>query len=588
MKKIGLDIGAGSIKAVLIESEDKSINIIKAISKKVEGKSIRKTIEVLDEICDGEEYEVGITGINGRIISELTDIDFILDAVAVLKGMEMFHPDARTVFDIGKENSSYYLFKKENNKLTLEDFSTNSMCGAGGGALIEKMSKRLQFQNLDDFVNSAYSAETVANISARCAVFAESDVVHHYQRGSFPREIAAGLCQVLARNFANNICKNREIVTPIYMLGGVSKNKAVVKFLEQELNQKIIVPDNSLEIKAIGAAIATKQKTSKREVIEKLSSYKPERVSGIKTLCLENSIILSLPYEVIAEENGNKVILSLNKNYNFSRSINSFLGLDVGSVSTKAVLIDENGEFILGVYERTGGKPIDAVKDVVGRIGYLQVKGRQIKDFVKVLESGVTGSGRHVAAEIIGAGVVVNEITTQAKGAEYFFTDVDTVFEIGGQDSKYIFIEQGINIDNEMNKACAASTGSFLEEQTEILRINIEKEFGNYALNSKNPCNLAEKCTVFMESSLLSFQDSPLEDRCAGLAYSICYNYLNRVVGKKRIGNKIVFQGAVAFNKAVVSGFETLLGKKIYVPEYPHLTGAIGAAKICKERYKNK
>lgn len=580
MKKLGIDAGAGNIRAVLFED---SLDNIKVISRRVEGQPIKKTIEVIDEICADEEYEVGITGVNGRAVSELSDVRFVLDPVSVLKGMEKLHPDVRTVFDIGKENSSYLSFNRENGKLVLEDFSTNPVCGAGGGALIEKMAPRLQFGNLDEFVETAYNAQSISNISARCAVFAESDVVHHFQRGSHVDGIAAGLCQVLARNFANNICRDKRLVEPIYMLGGVGINRAVVKYLEEKIGHKLIIPKNSLEIKAIGAALDSDSRISKEEMIDKLSSYKQKTTFGIKPLILK--IQKELPYKVLAEENGNKVLLSLNENYIFGNNRECFLGLDVGSVSTKAALIDSRGEFILGIYERTGGKPIDAVVDVIKRIGYLEINGRKIKDITKVLNSGVTGSGRGVAAEIIGAGIVKNEITAQAKGAIYFFPDVDTVFEIGGQDSKYIFIDRGRVIDNEMNKVCAASTGSFLEEQAKILGINIEREFEINAFKSRNPCSLAEKCAVIMESSLLAFQNSPLEDKLAGLAYSICLNYLNRVVGKKRIGDKIVFQGAVAFNKAVSSGFETLLGKQIYVPKYSHLTGAIGIAKIAGESY---
>ncbi len=583
--KLGLDVGSGSIKAVLYNGD------VQRVYKDIKASPIEKTLEVIEEIYKGigenVKCEIGITGVNAPLISEILGVKPVLDAIAIEEGMGLLHPNARTVFDIGKEKSSFYFFSNGNNKLSLDDFSTNSLCGAGGGALIEKMASRLNFNNLDDFVNTAYNAEVPAKVSARCAVFAESDIVHHFQRGSSTESIAAGLCHVLPRNFVNGVCKGKNIEPPVYFIGGVAKNKAVVKFLEEELGQEIIVPEDLNYIKSTGCAhVPELSKLNLSEIRKKFQSYKKEEKSfRIKPLTLHSNPNSKLPYEVIDEHNNNKVLLSINPDYklNSESKTRVYLGLDVGSVSTKAVLIDEKGDFILGLYERTSGKPIDAVKDVIGRIGNLNRGGKKVKYLVEVLESGTTGSGRDVAAKIIGAGVVKNEITAQAQGATFFYPDVDTVFEIGGQDSKYIFIKDKKVIDNEMNKVCAASTGSFLEEQAKILGINIEKEFGNLALKSKSPCGLSEKCAVFMASSLLSHHNSSLEDKCAGLAYSICMNYLNRVAKKEQIGDKIVFQGAVAFNKSIIAGFEALLGKEIYVPKYPHLTGAIGIAKICKD-----
>jgi len=587
MKRLGLDIGSGSISAVLL---DERFEKLKSLRKGISGDVIPQTIRTLDELCRDSEYEVGITGMNGKQVSEMTGIPFVLDAVSVLEGMELLHPDARTVFDIGKEKSSAYIVSNEGSKLNLVDFSTNSFCSAGGGALIEKMSSRLEFSTLDDFVCAAMNAKNTAKISARCSVFAESDVVHHFQRGAVVNDIAAGLCQVLARNFVNNICKGKDIEKPIYLLGGVAMNKAVVNFLIQEVGKKIIVPEDFLEVKAIGAAYAATSKNKIQEVKQSLLSYKHEIPSSRPPLRLHSDYSSELPYEVIERSNGNEILLSINKNYRFSGSgkTKAFLGLDVGSVSTKQVLLDGNKVFILGLYERTRGKPIDAVKDVIGRTGNLELYGRKIKDLVDVVESGTTGSGRVVAAKIIDAGVVKNEITAQAAGASYYYPDVRTVFEIGGQDSKYISLDNGVVVDCEMNKVCAASTGSFLEEQARVLDINIEKDFEGYALTSESPCRLPERCAVLMASSLLFYQKSPLEDKCAGLAYAIILNYLNRVAKKDQVGDIIVFQGAVAFNKAVVAGFETLLGKRVYVPEYPHLTGAIGVARISKQEYEKR
>ncbi len=191
-------------------------------------------------------------------------------------------------------------------------------------------------------------------------------------------------------------------------------------------------------------------------------------------------------------------------------------------------------------------------------------------------------------ADYIGADIVKNEITAQATAAAFIDKDVDTIFEIGGQDSKYISLKNGVIVDFEMNKACAAGTGSFIEEQAEKLNISVKGEFQEIALRAKNPCRLGERCTVFMENSLMANLQKglPKEDLLSGLAYSIVQNYINRVVCKRPIGDKIFFQGGVAFNKAVVAAFENYLGKKVIVPEHHDVTGAIGMALIAQGAYE--
>ncbi|KPK74693.1 MAG: hypothetical protein AMJ89_05575, partial [candidate division Zixibacteria bacterium SM23_73] len=264
-----------------------------------------------------------------------------------------------------------------------------------------------------------------------------------------------------------------------------------------------------------------------------------------------------------------------------TNKIDAFLGIDVGSLSTNVVTIDKDKNVLARSYLMTEGRPIEAVKRGLKEVGDL------IKDKVNILGVGTTGSGRYLTGDFVGADVVHNEITAQAIAAINIDPNVDTIFEIGGQDSKYVSLENQAVVDFEMNKVCAAGTGSFLQEQAEKLNINIEEEFGDLALQSKCPVNCGERCTVFMESDLVAHQQAgvPKEDLVAGLAYSIVYNYLNKVVGDKRVGNNIFFQGGVAWNKAVVAAFEKVTGKRITVPPHHDVTGAIGAAILAMENH---
>ena len=267
-----------------------------------------------------------------------------------------------------------------------------------------------------------------------------------------------------------------------------------------------------------------------------------------------------------------------------SQPLKAFLGVDIGSISTNLAVIDESCRVIAKRYLMTSGRPIEAVRQGLEEIY------QEIGDRISITGVGTTGSGRYMIADYIGADIVKNEITAQATAAAFIDKDVDTIFEIGGQDSKYISLKNGVIVDFEMNKACAAGTGSFLEEQAEKLGISIKGEFQESAFASGNPCRLGERCTVFMENSLISNLQcgTDKKDLLAGLAYSIVQNYINRVVCKRPIGKKIFFQGGVAFNKSVVAAFEKYLGRQIIVPPDHDVTGAIGMALIAMKHMKNQ
>ena len=255
------------------------------------------------------------------------------------------------------------------------------------------------------------------------------------------------------------------------------------------------------------------------------------------------------------------------------------LGIDVGSVSTNLVLLDAGNRVVARRYLPTAGRPLDAVRE-----GLLQI-GREVGDRVRVGAVGVTGSGRHLTGDFVGADAVRNEITAQARAAVAIDPGVDTVIEIGGQDSKFMRLQHGAVIDFTMNNACAAGTGSFLEEQADRLHISIRDDFSDLAFQSPCPAALGERCTVFMESDIVHHQQhgARIPDLTAGLAYSIAQNYLNRVVNGRALGKRILFQGGVAGNASVVAAFTALTGRNIVVPSDHDVTGAMGAAMLARE-----
>lgn len=261
---------------------------------------------------------------------------------------------------------------------------------------------------------------------------------------------------------------------------------------------------------------------------------------------------------------------------------NCSLGIDVGSVSTNLVLLKEDNNIIEKVYLRTGGRPIEAI---IKGLNIIKEKHRDIK----VSASGTTGSGRQLAAAMVGADIVKNEITAHATAACHMVPDVKTIIEIGGQDSKIIFMQNGLVSDFAMNTVCAAGTGSFLDRQAARLEIPIE-EFGGYAVRSKNPVRIAGRCAVFAESDMISKQQAghSSEDIVAGVCDALVRNFLNNLAKNKEINEPIIFQGGVAANIGITAAFEKILKKKLIIPRYYDVMGAFGAALLAKEAVKDK
>ncbi len=258
--------------------------------------------------------------------------------------------------------------------------------------------------------------------------------------------------------------------------------------------------------------------------------------------------------------------------------MNSFLGVDVGSVSTNFAVIDENGKILENTYMRTRGQPIKVVQEGIKELG------EKLDPAITISGVGATGSARYLSAAVVGADCVKNEITAHAVAALHVVPDVHTVLEIGGQDSKIIVLQNGIVSDFAMNTVCAAGTGSFLDHQSERLGIPIE-EFGEIALKSENPVRIAGRCSVFAESDMIHKQQLgyKIEDILRGLCDALVRNYLNNVAKGKAIASPVVFQGGVAANRGIREAFRDELELDVVVPEYYSVMGAIGAALLAKE-----
>ena len=573
-KYIGIDIGSVSVKTVLM---DEYKEVLENHYVRSHGQPIETVLIVLKDIINRVPIDdiggMAVTGSGGKLLAELIGISFINEVVAQSTATSELHPEVRTVIEIGGEDSKLIMLEPDEaggKKLKVSDFAMNTMCAAGTGSFLDQQATRIGVSIEDEFGKMALKSKNPPRIAGRCSVFAKSDMIHLQQVGTQIHEIVAGLCYALTRNFKSNIGKGKEFVKPIAFQGGVAANTGIIKAFEDILELRegeLIIPKYFNTMGAIGCALTLIDKgiDSPFKGFKTIDAYLKDRKgkdTNLKKLVCNNYAINVKPFKLSAR-----------------KKVDAYVGVDVGSISTNVVVIDKDKNILSRRYLMTAGKPLEAVRQ-----GLLEV-GEEVGKKVIVKGVGVTGSGRYLTGEFIGADIVKNEITAHATAAAWVDKNVDTIFEIGGQDSKYISLENGAIVDFTMNKVCAAGTGSFLEEQSEKLDVNIKNEFGKRALNSCCPSQLGERCTVFMESDLNHHQQLgvPKDDLLAGLSYSIVLNYINRVVEKRKIGDTIFLQGGVAANRGVKAAFEKITGREIIVPPHHDVMGAIGSAMISME-----
>jgi predicted CoA-substrate-specific enzyme activase len=563
---LGLDVGSVSVDSIVLGPGGE---ILWAEYNRTKGRPMAVAAQVLERIF--AQYPkpgfagCALTGSGAAMLAPLLGGLVVNEIIAQTRGVGQIHPEARTIIDMGGEDAKLILVSPDGGKgLKIEDFAMNTMCAAGTGSFLDQQSHRLQL-SIEEFSDIAMQSENPPRLAGRCSVFAKTDMIHLQQDATPDYDIVAGLCFAMARNLKSNIAKGKTVVPPVCFTGGVAANQGVHRALKEVMqlqDEQFIVPEHFGCMGALGAALAAKDQGWSQPMAELSALRQSAEESGRDTKRLSK-----LQWGEHHREDLQKIEVP-------EGPLTGYLGIDVGSISTNVVVIDEQGRLLSKQYLMTAGRPLEAVKEG------LRLAGREIGDRVTILGAGTTGSGRYLTADFIGADIVRNEITAQATAAAAIDPEVDTIFEIGGQDSKYISLKDGAIVDFMMNKVCAAGTGSFLEEQAEKLGIQIKEEFGDRALSAPNPVRMGERCTVFMESDLVSHQAAgeEIDDLVAGLSYSIVYNYLNKVVESRPVGQKIFYQGATAANKGIVAAFESVVGRPVIVPPHHDVTGAIGAA----------
>ncbi len=582
--RLGLDIGSISINSIL---SDQNGTILDERYTYCRGKPYQRLLELLKDLAGGfgisngqaSSLLVATTGSGGKTAADLLGGTFVNEVVALASAVSGFSGHGLkpgSVIEMGGEDAKLLFMEEKGHGIALSDFVMNTVCAAGTGSFLDQQAKRVGVSIDGEFGAMALKSQNPPRIAGRCSVFAKSDMIHLQQIATPVEDIVAGLCFAVARNFKSSMARGRNLQEPVLFLGGVSKNLGMVRAFRETLgldDKSFVVPHHNTSFGAIGA------------IAEAAKTYSPGGFRGLRHLAdyvaeggaggLQTHRAALVPANSVYDKTVHTPAASKDP-------LDVYLGLDIGSLSTNVVLIDEKNRVVARRYLPTASRPLDAIRRGLEEIS------AEVGDRVVVRAAGTTGSGRYLTGDFIGADAIRNEITAQATAAIAHDPSVDTIFEIGGQDSKYISIKDGVVVDFEMNKVCAAGTGSFLEEQAEKLGIDIKSEFSDLAFSSPAPAHLGDRCTVFMESDLNSTQQqgASTEGLVGGLAYSIVNNYLHKVVVDKPIGDRIFFQGGVTNNRAVVAAFQQVTGKTITVPPHFDVTGAIGAAMLARDELR--
>ncbi len=561
---IGACLGASSISLVRIKYEndssngaDKRIRIEDALTVQHNGDPRTVFKEKLSGFSRGL-IPVVVTGRKFRKLVKFTNIPEPEATEHAFTFLKKDNENYSAVASLGGETFMVYTLDEEGK---ISNVITKNQCASGTGEFFLQQIKRMDI-GIDEVVKIAEGAEPF-KVSGRCSVFCKSDCTHALNKGVKKSEVASGLSQMMAEKVEDLLKK----VNPgrVMAVCGVTKNSVVMNFLKEKIPD-IIIPPEAAYFEALGAALYGIGHDVK--MIEDSNDIFIPRKS---------SFVFHRPLE----EYKDRVRFEFAERGKAKDGDECILGLDVGSTTTKAVVMRLADNKVLGsAYLYTHGDPVAASGKCNSELL------RQIPERIKITGLGTTGSGRQIAGLHALTEGVVNEIVAHAAAAVYYDPEVDTIFEIGGQDAKYTYIVNKVPADYAMNEACSAGTGSFIEESAhESLGIKVT-DIEPIAMSAETPPNFSDQCSAFISSDIKTAQQENLnkEDIVAGLVYSICMNYVNRVKGNRPAGKKIFMQGGVCYNKAIPIAMAALTDKEIIVPPDPGLMGAFGVALEIKER----
>ncbi|MCX7884958.1 MAG: 2-hydroxyacyl-CoA dehydratase [Caloramator sp.] len=575
---LGLDVGSTTVKLVIL---DDGGNILYSKYQRHFSDIKNIILGVINEAYKnfkGYNITVNVTGSAGLSVSKWLSIPFVQEVIAGTKSIERYIPQTDVAIELGGEDAKITYFGAN-----IEQ-RMNGTCAGGTGAFIDQMATLLQTdaRGLNEL---AKGYKVIYPIAARCGVFAKTDIQPLLNEGAAKEDIAASIFQSVVNQTISGLACGRPIKGNVAFLGGPlyflsELRKRFIETLKLKKNEVIFVENSQLFV-AIGAALSSfdssvisfKELKDRLHVLKTVSENEVER---LRPLFKDETELLQFK----ARHEKDKVKRADIKN----AKGNCFLGIDAGSTTTKAVLINDKGERLYSHYGSNEGNPLGSTIKILKELYNI------IPKEAKIANSAITGYGEGLIKAALSVDIGEIETVAHYKAAQFFLPGVEFILDIGGQDMKCLKIKNGVIDSIMLNEACSSGCGSFIETFAHSLNMKVD-EFSQVALLAENPVDLGSRCTVFMNSRVKQAQKegATVGDISAGLSYSVIKNALLKVIkirDPKMMGNKIIVQGGTFYNDAVLRAFELVSEREAIRPDIAGLMGAFGAALIARERFK--
>lgn len=582
MKKtynMGIDVGSTTVKTVILYDD---ITIYKEYRrhfsdvKKAVKEILQNIYDELGDIC----VSVVVTGSGGIDISNYLNLKFVQEVISSTKAIETFNPETDVVIELGGEDAKItYLSGGIDQRM-------NGICAGGTGAFIDQMATLLK-TDAKGLNEMAKDYNVIYPIASRCGVFAKTDIQPLINDGAQKSDIAMSIFNAVVVQTVSVLSCGRKIEGKVAFLGGplyfLSQLRRAFQNVLKLKDEDIIFPEDAQLYIAMGASLLSKDEEplilhNLLDRLEEIEHIDINENKGLEPLFKDYS-----EYEEFTQKHYKNSVEKVDIN---NINGNVYLGIDAGSTTTKATLIDEYGNLVYSYYSSNEGSPLETSIRVLKDIYQVLPEG------IKILYSCVTGYGEALLKKVLKVDFGEIETIAHYKAAKYFNKDVDFILDIGGQDMKCLEIKNGVIDSIILNEACSSGCGSFLETFAKSLSMTIE-DFARIGINSKNPVDLGSRCTVFMNSKVKQAQKegATVADISAGLSYSVIKNALFKVIKIRdfsRLGNNIVVQGGTFYNDLVLRAFEKLTGRDVVRPNIAGLMGAFGCALIAKDQYNEK
>lgn len=574
----GIDVGSTTVKIAVLDSNK---NIVFQRYKRHYSdiwKTLQELIsEVHQEFADAR-IKIAVTGSGGMSVSEHLSIPFVQEVIAGSKAIDKYLPGTDVVIELGGEDAKITFYDNG------VDQRMNGICAGGTGAFIDQMAILLKTDaaGLDDL---ARKYQMIYPIAARCGVFAKTDIQPLLNEGARKEDIAASIFQAVVNQTIAGLACGRRIRGKVVLLGGPAHFLPQLRIRFKETlhlkEEEIIVPQDSQIYVAMGAALASeKEEEISLEGLKK--KFKLDRKKFLyETAKLEPLFTDDKEYESFVQRHScNKVRTKELKDFQGK----VFLGMDVGSTTTKAALIDQQGNLLYSDYGNNEGNPLESAVNMLRKIYTL------LPETTEIAHCAVTGYGENLIKNALCFDIGEVETIAHYTAAEYFLPGVNFILDIGGQDMKCLKVKDGMIENIMLNEACSSGCGSFVETFAKSLQIDIE-EFARLGIEAKAPADLGSRCTVFMNSRVKQAQKEGVSigDISAGLSYSVIKNALYKVIkikGTEDLGDKIIVQGGTFLNDSIVRSLELIIGREIIRPDISAIMGAFGAAFLAKKAWK--